>query len=110
MQLQPHVYHQQSKQEKKNVMEHYTDNNKKDEKSTANKMTVSEAGRLGGKTRARKYTPEQLSEQARRGAMTIEKRRPGFHAEIARNRAKAARAKTQAQNQETVKKEENKKE
>jgi general stress protein YciG len=45
-------------------------------------MTVQEAGRKGGEARAEKYSPEELSEQARRGAETIEKKQPGFHAEI----------------------------
>ncbi|WP_078061496.1 hypothetical protein [Legionella saoudiensis] len=45
-------------------------------------MTVQEAGRKGGEARAEKYSPEELSEQAKRGAETIEKKQPGFHSEI----------------------------
>ncbi len=46
------------------------------------KMSLSEAGRKGGLARAKKYSKQQLSKQARKGARTIERIRPGFHAEI----------------------------
>ncbi len=45
-------------------------------------MTVQEAGRKGGEARAEKYSPEELSQQAKKASDTIEKKQPGFHAEI----------------------------
>jgi hypothetical protein len=47
-----------------------------------NKMTVQQAGSEGGKARADKYSHEELSEQARRSAETVEREQPGFHAKI----------------------------
>lgn len=52
------------------------------DENRGNKMSVEEAGRKGGEARAEKYSKEELSEQARRGAETIEQKRPGFHSEI----------------------------
>lgn len=52
------------------------------EQNSNENMTVREAGRRGGEARAEKYSAEELSEQARRGAQTIEKKQPGFHAQI----------------------------
>lgn len=53
------------------------------------KMTVEEAGSKGGKTRAEKYSKEELSEQAKRAAETVEREHPGFHSEIGRKGGKA---------------------
>lgn len=44
--------------------------------------TVQEAGRKGGEARAEKYSKEELSEQAKRAAQTVEREYPGFHSEI----------------------------
>jgi hypothetical protein len=46
------------------------------------KMTLEEAGRKGGLARAKKYNKAQLSAQAKQGARTIERARPGFHSMI----------------------------
>lgn len=46
------------------------------------RMTVEEAGRLGGEKRARLYSKQELKDQAKQAARTIEARDPGFHARI----------------------------
>ena len=46
------------------------------------KMTIEEAGRKGGETRAHMYSKDELSEQAKKAAQTVEKKYPGFHSEI----------------------------
>jgi hypothetical protein len=51
-------------------------------RSRISKMSLEEAGRKGGEARAQKYSKAQLSEQAKRGAKTIERSRPGFHSRI----------------------------
>ncbi len=48
----------------------------------SNKMSREEAGRKGGLIRAQKYSGEELSQQAKKAAQTIEKAQPGFHARI----------------------------
>ena len=53
------------------------------------KMTVEEAGSKGGRTRAEKYSQAELSEQAKRGARTIEQQRPGFHSQIGKKGGRA---------------------
>lgn len=45
-------------------------------------MTRQEIGRKGGQARAAAYSSEELSQQSRKGAETIEKHHPGFHARI----------------------------
>lgn len=50
--------------------------------ANTNKMSRAEAGRKGGEARVRKYSKEELSQQAKQGAQTIENKIPGFHAKI----------------------------
>ena len=45
-------------------------------------MTVKEAGKKGGEARAKKYSKQEISEQATRAAQTVEQKQPGFHANI----------------------------
>jgi uncharacterized protein len=52
------------------------------------KMTLQQAGHRGGEARAEKYGPVELSEQAKRGAKTIERIHPGFHSEIGKKGGK----------------------
>lgn len=59
------------------------------EENEGGKMSLEEAGRKGGQARAEKYSKEELSEQAKRAAETVEKERPGFHAQIGREGGKA---------------------
>ncbi len=59
--------------------------------SNSSKMSVQEAGRKGGIARAEKYTREELSAQARRASQTIERKHPGFHAEIGGKGGRASR-------------------
>jgi general stress protein YciG len=56
----------------------------------SNHISLKEAGRKGGSARAEKYSKEQLSEQAKRGAQTVERTRPGFHSEIGRKGGKSS--------------------
>lgn len=53
------------------------------------KMSLEEAGRKGGEARAEKYSEEELSEQAKRAAETVERERPGFHSEIGKKGGEA---------------------
>jgi uncharacterized protein len=46
------------------------------------KMSIKEAGKKGGEARAEKYSSKELSQQARKGAETVEREHPGFHSEI----------------------------
>lgn len=49
---------------------------------TKSVMTRKEIGSKGGKARANEYSKQDLSQQAKQGAKTVEERRPGFHSEI----------------------------
>jgi hypothetical protein len=57
----------------------------------AKKMSPEEAGKKGGQARASKYSQEELSAQAKKGAATIERKRPGFHSKIGQKGGKAPR-------------------
>ena len=46
------------------------------------KITKEEAGYKGAEARIEKYSKEELSEQAKKSANTIEQKHPGFHSEI----------------------------
>jgi len=58
------------------------DKNSHSQNKSKEPMSVQEAGHLGGEARAEKYSHEELSEQAKRAADTVEKEHPGFHSEI----------------------------
>jgi general stress protein YciG len=53
------------------------------------KMTKEEAGHKGGIARTEKYSKEELSEQAKKSADTIEQKHPGFHSEIGQKGGKS---------------------
>lgn len=46
------------------------------------KLTKEEAGRKGAEARVQKHSKEELSEQAKKAAQTVEREHPGFHSEI----------------------------
>jgi general stress protein YciG len=58
-------------------------------KKKGTKMSLADAGRKGGQVRAKKYSKEELSKQAKKGARTIEKQRPGFHSQIGKKGGEA---------------------
>jgi len=51
---------------------------------TKDTINRAEIGRKGGQARSAEHTPEELSQQVKQGAQTVEEKHPGFHSEIGR--------------------------
>lgn len=66
------------------------------------KLTKEEAGSKGGEARVQKHSKEELSEQAKKAAQTVEQERPGFHAEIGKKggQARGAQISEEAEDEE----------